>query len=749
MPFSLSSGDDATLAPFGQFRNFVKDFRNTSPLRSESPDSRKLAQKQASASGSPQRHLRERSTTPQYFPTPLHFSDDEDDHTKVVTNRKRPRHQVLDDTDEEDETPSEETGGAEDEEEEEDEDEVDAYVDKDEAVERTQSVSSRLSAVAMEKLVDNVSARFPSASKRLVRSALTRANWSQVAALAILDKELYGASPVQKKPLKRLKQRHVPSDESESDSDAEPENPLAVYRRVREQSRKENQTVKFYNTATATEIQDIAGCTAESAEKLIELRPFKDIDELRETLRAKKGLSVKYETAYVDMMEGYSLVDEIIGDIEELGGELTEILNSWLKLDTQKDTSDDAVLEEDTGMHVVDAAPSDALEGYLVEQPAIISPDITLKNYQMIGINWLLMLYRKKISGILADEMGLGKTAQVISFLGRLHELGNKGPHLIIVPTSTMDNWLREFERFCPTLEVVGYHGTQSERFEMREDMLADDAEEFNVVVTTYNIATGQKDDRSFLKKLKCESVILDEGHMIRNCTSARYKHLMALSAPFRLLLTGTPLQNNLQELISLLMFIMPDMLVAHEEDIRNLFKIKTISGDTSGKASQIQILSRQRVARAKKMMTPFVLRRRKVDVLKDLPKKVQVIDRNPMLPEQQKLYDLILRESKQSYEQALQDKDKKQKSSGSKLDRLKNIVIQLRKAADHPLLFRHIYNDATIRKMSKAIMKEERYWDANEEYIYEDMSVMTDFELNNLCKEHKVRRISKPFILM
>ncbi|ORY94988.1 SNF2 family N-terminal domain-domain-containing protein [Syncephalastrum racemosum] len=378
------------------------------------------------------------------------------------------------------------------------------------------------------------------------------------------------------------------------------------------------------------------------------------------------------------------------------------------------------------------------MEGYLVEQPAIISPDITLKNYQMIGINWLLMLYRKKISGILADEMGLGKTAQVISFLGRLYELGIKGPHLIIVPTSTMDNWLREFERFCPTLEIIGYHGTQSERFEMREDMLADDAEEFNVVVTTYNIATGQKEDRSFLRKLKCESVILDEGHMIRNCTSARYKHLMSLSAPFRLLLTGTPLQNNLQELISLLMFIMPDMLVAHEEDIRNLFKIKTISGDTSGKASQIQILSRQRVARAKKMMTPFVLRRRKVDVLKDLPKKVQVIDRNPMLPEQQKLYDLILRESKQSYEQAMQDKSKKQKGTGARLDRLKNIVIQLRKAADHPLLFRHIYDDATIRKMSKAIMKEERYWDAEEEYIFEDMSVMTDFELNNLCKEHK-----------
>ncbi|KAI8144965.1 SNF2 family N-terminal domain-containing protein [Fennellomyces sp. T-0311] len=508
------------------------------------------------------------------------------------------------------------------------------------------------------------------------------------------------------------------------------------------------QTVRFYNKSTSQEIQDVAGCTPEQAEKLIELRPFNDIDELRATLQQERGLSIKFINNFVDMMDGYSIVDQIIEEIEEVGSGLKDIINVWQGMDVEED-------QEDAGLHLSGSAISnqkenktngidkssdlyrDAMNGFLTEQPKIVNDDLTLKNYQILGINWLLMLYRKGISGILADEMGLGKTAQVISFLGRLYELGNKGPHLIIVPTSTLDNWLREFERFCPELNVYGYYGSQSERFEMREELMDDENdEEYQVIVTTYTVATGNKDDRTFLRKLKCKSMILDEGHMVRNCTSARYKHLISLKTPFRLLLTGTPLQNNLQELVSLLMFIMPDMLIDYEEEIRKIFKIKSITNkDNRTSASSAQILSQQRIARAKKMMTPFVLRRRKADVLKDLPQKTQVIERCKMSKNQQNLYNTILSESKQSYKEALDSKTKTKKDG---LERFKNIVIQLRKAADHPLLFRHIYDDAKLRKMAKSIMKEEKYWDADEEYIYEDMTVLSDFELNKLCQEHK-----------
>ncbi|KAI7856223.1 SNF2 family N-terminal domain-containing protein [Circinella umbellata] len=451
------------------------------------------------------------------------------------------------------------------------------------------------------------------------------------------------------------------------------------------------------------------------------------------------------------MMDGYSLVDQIIEQIEELGTELKDIINVWEG--ANQDTMDEN--EEDTGMHLSGLPIAngsnkrnnidkntylyrDAMDGFLTEQPKIVNDEFTLKDYQILGVNWMLLLYRKGISGILADEMGLGKTAQVISFLGRLYELGNKGLHLIIVPTSTISNWLREFERFCPEMNVYSYYGSQQERLEMREELLDSEIRaDYQVIVTTYTVATGARDDRVFLKKLKCKSMILDEGHMVRNCTSARYKHLIALKTPFRLLLTGTPLQNNLQELVSLLMFIMPDMLLDYEEEIRKIFKIKSITTKDSREGrSSAQILSQERIARAKKMMIPFVLRRRKADVLKDLPQKTQVIERCKMTKNQRNLYATILSESKQSYKEALDSKPGSKKKKDN--NRFKNIIMELRKAADHPLLFRHIYDDAKLRKMSKAIMKEEKYWDANEEYIYEDMTVMSDFELNRLCTNHK-----------
>ncbi|KAI9491570.1 SNF2 family N-terminal domain-containing protein [Zychaea mexicana] len=562
------------------------------------------------------------------------------------------------------------------------------------------------------------------------------------------------------KPLKRLQRKRPVEDKKDTENkshDSETDDDEEDAEDEQEQIQKaikERKTVHFYNIKPSQDIQDVTGCTPEQADKLIALRPFKDIDELRDTLQQERGLSVRFINSYIDMMDGYTVVDQIIENIEDLGGELKSIVNVWEGVDIDAIQDD----QEDTGMHLSGAAVSDkknntnssdidessdlyrdAMDGFLTEQPKIVNDDFKLKDYQLVGINWMLMLYRKGISGILADEMGLGKTAQVISFLGRLYELGNKGPHLIIVPTSTLDNWLREFERFCPDLNVYGYYGTQAERFDMREELMDEETKgDYQVIVTTYTVATGNVDDRKFLRRLKCKSMILDEGHMIRNCTSARYTHLMALKTPFRLLLTGTPLQNNLQELVSLLMFIMPKLLVDYEEEIRKIFKIKAVTNatkDSRTASSSAQILSQGRIERAKKMMTPFVLRRRKADVLKDLPQKMHVIERCKMTKSQQNLYNTILSESKQSYKEALDSKPGQKKD---KLDRFKNIVMELRKAADHPMLFRYIYDDGKLRKMAKAIMKEEKYWDANEEYIYEDMTVMSDFELNRLCKDHK-----------
>ena len=132
-------------------------------------------------------------------------------------------------------------------------------------------------------------------------------------------------------------------------------------------------------------------------------------------------------------------------------------------------------------------------------QPEGVPATIVLKDYQMLGLNWLNLLYRRKTSCILADDMGLGKTAQVISLIVHLKSTGEPGPHLVIVPSSTLENWMREFSVFAPALVVRSYYGSQSERQEIRNDLR--ELDDLDVVVTTYNIASSSPEDQKFLKR--------------------------------------------------------------------------------------------------------------------------------------------------------------------------------------------------------------------------------------------------------
>ncbi|KAL0137963.1 SNF2 family N-terminal domain-containing protein [Mucor lusitanicus] len=546
-------------------------------------------------------------------------------------------------------------------------------------------------------------------------------------------------------------------------------------RRVENRQQKQTAVVLYFNTCSSKDFQIMTGCKSASADKLIELRPFADEEDLEVKLRQTKGLSAKYIENCYEMMSGYRAVDQIIKKVENLGVQLRNTINIWEELNNSRQGSPAANAgpkeDDQPGMNLtsisLDRAKAnsiryrDALEGYLTQQPDIVNPEMTLKDYQILGVNWMLLLYRKGISGILADEMGLGKTAQVISFLGRLCEIGETGPHLIVVPSSTIQNWEREFERFCPDLEVRLYHGSQQERMEQRINLQHENEDnEFQVIITTYNLASGHADDRKFFKRLECQSMILDEGHMVKNCTSARYKSLMSIKTPFRLLLTGTPLQNNLQELVSLLTFIMPDTFAQHEEDIRSIFKIRksttTTANDTKSNElgtaadeTSIQVLAKERISRAKRMMTPFVLRRKKENVLKDLPNKTQMIEHCDMTENQAKLYNHIIEQTKKKY-QALESATaeaaaeqepavvEKRTDMQAQFEDMSNVVIHLRKAADHPLMFRNVYTDDMLREMAKELHKDVKYWDSNLEYMYEDFTVMSDFEIDRFCREEK-----------
>lgn len=377
----------------------------------------------------------------------------------------------------------------------------------------------------------------------------------------------------------------------------------------------------------------------------------------------------------------------------------------------------------------------------LHSQPDFIPDGLELKSYQLLGVSWLSLLYEKNLSGILADEMGLGKTAQVITFLGHLKSLGTPGPHLIVAPSSTLENWAREIERWAPCLNFKVYYGSLSERGEAQVDILSQ-LSDLNVILTTYAMATGNKDDRVFLRKLGCSSMILDEGHMIKNMESARYKYLSMYKVKFRLLMTGTPLQNNLMELLSLLTFIMPDLF---SDDLDVLSKIFAQKKTTI--SSNDNLLSKQRVVRAKEMMTPFVLRRRKDQVLKELPQKIVSVRKCEPTLYQKEVYDILFSESRRDYLKA--ENVKNETKGSSKKNRisnkaLNNYIMQFRKAANHPLLIRHHYNNNILTKMAKQIMREPEYWDANQEYIYEDMQCMSDFELHQLCEKFKSIRSYK-----
>lgn len=524
-------------------------------------------------------------------------------------------------------------------------------------------------------------------------------------------------------------ERYEYSDESEADEG---------YNEA-EEAEFEERVLQFLNTATKEDIVDVSGNPEEEVSLIISKRPYSSMTAVRKVeapsenvstksrRRPKKTPGEKIADACTNTLRGYEAVDSLIKSCDELGKEVAADIRQWGVATT--------------GGEVDAVEISEKASGYFTEKPALLADDLVLKDYQQVGINWLSLLYRRKLSCILADEMGLGKTCQVISFLAHLKEIGEQGPHLIVVPASTLENWLREFQRFCPALKVEPYYGSQDERAEIR-DTLIESGAQYDVMVTTYNLACGGKQDLGFLRSCHFNVCVYDEGHMLKNSQSERYAKLIRLRANFRLLLTGTPLQNNLQELVSLLSFMMPQLFEDKRDDLAIIFKHKAKATDSGDQKSLL--LSDQRIQKAKTMMTPFVLRRRKVQVLKHMPGKTHEVVYCEMTETQKELYQEEFAESQKlvatnnkSSSATSTPSSTRESSVASKgnSNKFKNSLMQLRKAAIHPMLFRRFYGEHKLKVMAKDIMKEERYATANEEYIYEDMEVMNDLELTRLCE--------------
>uniref|UniRef100_A0A182SDV6 Helicase ATP-binding domain-containing protein n=1 Tax=Anopheles maculatus TaxID=74869 RepID=A0A182SDV6_9DIPT len=294
----------------------------------------------------------------------------------------------------------------------------------------------------------------------------------------------------------------------------------------------------FLNSAALHEMVCIKKLSMKKIELLLELRPFKDWGNLVDKLKSHRSLQtdiLNYTQEYLTRRNNIAMV---MGKCKKIVKKLEEAIASG---------------------------------GTLAEQPGIIPEGFKLAEYQLVGLNWLTIMHRHNMNAILADEMGLGKTIQIIAFLAWLKENGRQErPHLVVVPSSTMDNWEQELIKWCPALVILKYYGNQADR------------------------------------------------RMIRN--------LMRINAKHRILLTGTPLQNNLLELMSLLCFVMPKLLGTKVDDIKALFQGKVVKSNKGEVEEEQSSFEKNQIDRAKLIMKPFVLRRLKQDVLRLLPPKTDVV---------------------------------------------------------------------------------------------------------------------------
>lgn len=220
-----------------------------------------------------------------------------------------------------------------------------------------------------------------------------------------------------------------------------------------EMSEQHKKIFDFMNNATAIELQSVKNLSEKKAGLIIELRPFTDWADLRNKLSTSKALSA-----------------ELLNHAQELLNKQSNVANILAKCNKMVKRMESAI-EEGAG---------------IVEQPRLLNPKFKLADYQMIGLNWLTVMHKQQMNGILADEMGLGKTIQIIAFLAYLKENRlAKAAHLIVVPSSTLDNWANELETWCPNLAVQKYYGSQEERKRMRVRFAKEGFTGFDVLLTT------------------------------------------------------------------------------------------------------------------------------------------------------------------------------------------------------------------------------------------------------------------------
>ena len=341
---------------------------------------------------------------------------------------------------------------------------------------------------------------------------------------------------------------------------------------------------------------------------------------------------------------------------------------------------------EREGMHVDQSASKEytfqmPVNEKITEQSSLMGDEgLKLKQYQIEGVNWLVNLYNNQMSGILADEMGLGKTIQVIGMICHLVEhKNNHGPYLVIAPLSTIGNWQNEFERWAPSLSTIVYRGNPNERKELFNQHMKDG--KFNVLIVQFELVMHKPDAKN-LKSLNWSYVIVDEGHRLKNRESKLFSMLTGKNgykSKHRVILSGTPLQNEIFELWSLLNFLLPEIFDTcddFEEWFAKPFKMAEGGDEFEVEEEEKEFLIKCLHA----VLRPFMTRRLKAD-LKDIMELPETREAT-ILCELSALQRILYLQT-ENHLLMQQDAD-----GGARQKKMTNRTSQLRKVCNHPFLF-------------------------------------------------------------
>ncbi|XP_053510010.1 probable global transcription activator SNF2L2 isoform X1 [Ictalurus furcatus] len=406
--------------------------------------------------------------------------------------------------------------------------------------------------------------------------------------------------------------------------------------------------------------------------------------------------------AWLEMNPGYEVAPR--SDSEESGSEFEEEdeeeVVSRAESEEKKiiDPSSDEVSQ--AAKHIIESAKQDVDDEYSVqagetssqsyygvahaviervERQSSLLINGTLKQYQIQGLEWMVSLYNNNLNGILADEMGLGKTIQTIALITYLMEYKRlNGPYLIIVPLSTLSNWVYELDKWAPSIVKIAYKGMPSMRRSLLPQLRSG---KFNVLITTYEYIIK---DKHILAKIRWKYMIVDEGHRMKNhhckLTQVLNTHYVA---PRRLLLTGTPLQNKLPELWALLNFLLPTIFKSCSTFEQWFNAPFAMTGERVDLNEEETILI---IRRLHKVLRPFLLRRLKKEVESQLPEKVEYVIKCDMSAIQKVLYRHM-----QGKGILLTDGSEKDKKGKGGAKTLMNTIMQLKKICNHPYMFQHI----------------------------------------------------------